>query len=88
MTITTKYSIGDIVVFDGTRKGQIVGFEILHTMKEPDYTRPNYPQYKDHTEVRYQIKPVDGGQNLCGSMRHENDIAKAGDPTGSDQENK
>ena len=78
MTVTTKYNIGDFILFDGTRRGQIVGFEILNTVKEPKYTRPNYPQYKDNTQIRYQIKPVDDGPKLYGSMRCEDDIKVTG----------
>ena len=76
MTVTTKFSVGDTVIFDCTRRGRIVGFEILRTMREPDYTKPCYPQYKDNTEIRYQIEPVDGGERLYGSMRHEDVIAR------------
>ena len=74
MEIRTKFNLQDKVVFDEKRIGVIVGFEINSTMKEPGYTKPCYPQYKDNTEVRYQIKPVDGGEDLYGSMREESTL--------------
>ena len=74
MKIETKYSIGDKVVFDVDRVGEIVGFEIDSTMKEPGYNKPSYPQYANNTMVRYQIKPIDQRGDLYGSMREESTL--------------
>jgi len=74
MKIETKYSIGDKVVFDIDRVGEIVGFEIDNTLKEPGYKEPSYPQYENNTQVRYQIKPIDQGEKLYGSMREESTL--------------
>lgn len=74
MKIETKYSIGDKVVFDENRVGEIVGFEINNTMKEPGYKKPSYPQYENNTQVRYQIKPIDQKGVLYGSMRDESTL--------------
>lgn len=74
MKIETKYNIGDKVIFDEDRIGEIVGFEIHCTLHEPGYTKPSYPQYANNTEVRYQIKPVDSGDKLYGSMREESKL--------------
>lgn len=74
MEIKTKFNLQDKVVFDEKRIGVIVGFDIDCTMKEPGYKRPCYPQCKNNTQIRYQIKPVDGGDELHGSMREESTI--------------
>ena len=71
MKIETKYSIGDKVIFDIDRVGEIVGFEIDNTVKEPGYKKLSYPQYKNNTKVCYQIKPIDQKGDLYGSMREE-----------------
>lgn len=74
MKIEIKYNIGDKVVFDGNRTGEIVGFEIANTVTEPDYKKRHYHWCKDNTQVRYQIKPIDGGERLYGSMREESTL--------------
>lgn len=76
MKIETKYNVGDKVIFDGDRAGEIVGFEIHSTMKEPGYKKPNYPQYANNTQVRYQIKPTDSKEDIYpyGSMRNESEL--------------
>ena len=74
MKIETKYSIGDKVVFDMDRVGEIVGFEIDSTLEEPGYKKPYFPEFKNHTRVRYQIKPIDQKGDLYGSMREESTL--------------
>ena len=74
MKIETKYSIGDKVVFDENRVGEIVGFEIDCTLREPGYKKPYHPQYENNTQVRYQIKPIDQKGDLYGSMREESTL--------------
>ena len=73
MTIKTKFSIGDKVLFDNNRVGEIVGFEVLNVLIEHKgkYLQGAYPDDEDNTNIRYQIKPIDGGERLYGSMRLE-----------------
>lgn len=71
-----KFNLGDAVIFDGNRKGKIVGFEIMNTVKGKDFNTPNYPGWENNTNIRYQIMPTDNGERLYGSMRSEKELTK------------
>ena len=66
MTIETKYNIGDIVVFDENRIGQIVGMEYQMLTGKLEYTENG---------ARYQIKPIEPDDELYGDMRKDSDIS-------------
>ena len=69
MEIKTKFNLQDKVVFDATRIGIIVGYEILNTMHEPDYEKPSCPLCENNTEIRYQIKPIE--ESMLELVREE-----------------
>ena len=61
MVVTTKYSVGDIVLFDGNRKGKIVSFEIRATLSL--------------IHITYKIHPVDDPP-MSFTLRYESEIVK------------
>lgn len=65
MKIESKYSIGDYVLFDEDRLGQIIGLEYQELAGKLVHTENGF---------RYQIKPISPADELYGDMRKERDI--------------
>lgn len=65
MKIETKYNIGDVVVFDEDRIGEIIGIEYQQLAGKLQYTENG---------AKYQIMPLNPPDKLYGDMRKEKDI--------------
>lgn len=61
MTVTTKYNVGDNVLFDGNKKGKIVSFEIRVT--------------SCLIHIIYKIQAFDD-PNMSFILRYESEIEK------------